>query len=272
MPMTQLTAQLYADDIEPILAQLTEGLQSRLRERLVGLYLYGSLVTGDFAPDISDIDLVVVMTQPLDAASFASLRQLHQSVVERQPEWHDRLELAYISGAALRAFRSQSSSIGIISPGEPFHIVEAGGDWLISWHALRRDGIALVGPPIQSLIETIPTRDYLQAVSEHICQYRDSVKRPRNKSALSYIVLTVARGVYTLAHGQPTSKVKAAAWAKQRYPQWAALIERALSWRANPQSDPLGIEQVRPEAEAYVCDMLSKIPTLAFSPGQRDRS
>ena len=51
---------------------------------------------------------------------------------------------------ALRTFRSQSSTIGIISPGEPFHLLEAGSDWLISWYALRKDGLALLtGPPIR---------------------------------------------------------------------------------------------------------------------------
>ena len=99
----------------------------------------------------------------------------------------------------------------------------------------------------------------MQAVAEHIRHYRESVKKTRNKQALSYIVLTVARGLYTLAHRQAPSKVKAAAWAKQRYPQWADLIERALLWRADPQSDQLTAEQIRPEVADYVNDLLSQL-------------
>lgn len=250
------------DTVRPILPRLTNGLQSILRENLVGVYLYGSLITGDYDRGISDIDLVVVLHQALDVAEFESLHRLHQSIVERRPEWHDRLELAYISAEALRTFRSQSSVIGIISPGEPFHLIEAGSDWLISWYALREDGVALTGPPIQALIDEIPRRDYLLAVREHISHYRESIKKPHKKQALSYIVLTVARGHYTLAHGRPTSKAKAAAWANGQFPQWAELIERAWSWRANPQNDSLRPEQIRPEVEAYVCDMLSRLPNL----------
>ncbi len=270
--MTQHISFTIDDTVSRILAQLTDGLRSVLREELVGVYLYGSLISGDFDPDISDIDLVVVMTTALDSIKFNALHRLHQSVVERHPDWYDRLELAYISGAGLRAFRHQTSTIGIISPGEPFHLIQAGHDWLISWYALRKDGLALVGPPIQSLIDDIPTHVYLQAVSEHICRYRDSVKKPHNKSALSYIVLTVARGAYTLSHRRATSKIKAAVWAKQLYPQWAALVESALRWRANPHCDLRTAEQIRPEVADFVNDMLSRLSLLDFSPAERDRS
>ena len=268
MPMTQKTSLAIDDTVSPILAQLTAGLQSILREKLVGIYLYGSLVTGDFDPGISDIDLVVVLKDALAAADFQSLHRLHQSIIGRQPEWRDRLELAYISVAALRSFRTRASPIGIISPGEPFHMLEAGCDWLISWYKLREDGVALLGPPIQSLIDDIPKHDYLKAVGEHIRHYRESVKKPHNKQALSYIVLTVARGLYTLAQGEAPSKARAARWAKARFPQWADLIDRAWAWRANPQSDRLTPQQIRPDVAAYVDDMLSRLSQLDCSPAE----
>ena len=150
--------------------------------------------------------------------------------------------------------------LGIISPGEPFHIVKAGADWLISWRALRKDGVALMGPPIQCLIDPITTDDFLDAVAEHIYRYRESVTKPHNKQALAYIVLTVARGVYTLHHREDASKAVAAAWAEGRFPRWVELIRGALRWRADPASDCLASEQIAPDAAAYVHDMLSQLP------------
>lgn len=246
------------DNVGAILDQLTNGLRAILRERLVGVYVYGSLITGDFDSGISDVDLVVVMTVESDEARFNALHQLHQQVVERYPDWDDRLELAYIASAALRSFRHQSSTIGIISPGEPFHLVRAGADWLISWYALREDGVALVGPPIKSLFDPISVDDYLTAVQDHIEGYRTLVNETPSKQLLSYIVLTVSRGIYTLHHERPASKKKAAAWARERYPQWSDLIERAWRWRANPRSDRLSTDQIRPEAIDFVNDMLSQ--------------
>jgi len=258
--VTQESAFTADDDVSAILALLTDGLRFKLGGRLVGIYLYGSLITGDYAPGVSDVDLVVVMTTALDADNFKALHRMHEGVVERYPDWHDRLELAYISAAALRSFRQQTSTIGIISPGEPFHLLQAGSDWLISWYALREDGRALLGPPIESLIDEISTDEYLRAVSEHIQHYRESVKKPHNKPALSYIILTVSRGLYTLSHGEPASKIKAAAWAKERLPHWAALIARALIWRLNPAADELTAEQIRPQVEAFVLDALGRLP------------
>ena len=183
---------------------------------------------------------------------------MHEQVVERHPDWDNRLELAYISRLALRTFRSQHSTIGIISPGEPFHLARAGADWLISWYPLRKDGVALAGPTIESLIDPISVDEYLRSVHEHIEGYRRLVKEAPDKQLLSYIVLTVARGAFTLTHGRPASKRKAAAWAKKRYPEWSDLIEKAWRRRANPRSDRLSTEQTRSEVTAFVNDTLSR--------------
>ena len=239
-----------------ILSQLIEGLKDILGDQLVGIYLYGSLITGDFNFKVSDIDLVVVLEDSLDDRLFASLYQLHTQVVSDFPAWDNRLELAYISRHALLNFRTQTSAIGIISPGEPFHLIQAGSDWLISWYALRETGIAQHGPPIQTLIKPMPLDAWLESVREHVCHYRESVKKPHGSPALSYIVLTVARGLYTLEHGYAVSKTEAAEWAVQAMPKWADLIRRALRYRHAPETDHITAEQLRPQVAAFVADVL----------------
>ncbi len=248
-----------------ILHQLTAGLCSTLRDNLVGVYLYGSLITGDFDASTSDLDLVVVLREPLDEARFEALQRLHANVIKGRPEWQDRLELAYISQRGLRRFRSETSTIGIISPGELFHMIQAGSDWLISWYALREDGVALLGPPIESLVDPISARDYLRAVQEHIESYRDMDTGAANAATLSYATLTVARGLFTLCHGQPTSKIKAAAWVQEIFPHWSPLIQLALAWRVDPRRDPRALDEVRPRVAAFVDEMLANLPELEDS-------
>ncbi len=243
--------------VKHILERLIGELNIVLGGDVAGIYLYGSVIDGDFDFTVSDIDLVVVLEAELDEQGFAALKQMHWRVVGDHPEWDDRLELAYLSRGALKTFREETSTIGIISPGEPFHLIQAGNDWLISWYALRENGVALQGPPIQTLIDPIPQHDWLNAVKIHICHYRESVKSAPNKPYLSYIVLTVARGIFTLEHRQSTSKIKAAEWARRNYPQWSDLIERALRWRHDPAADSLTIERIRPQIEAYLKDLLS---------------
>ena len=256
--MTDAEAGGKARPVQHIINRLIHDLSRILLDDLVGIYLYGSLISGDFDIAVSDIDLVVVLAADLDERQFQSLRSMHARVVSDHPEWHDRLELAYISRRALKTFRAETSTIGIISPGEPFHLIQAGEDWLISWYDLRQNGIALHGPPVQSLIDPISAGDWLDAVREHICAYRSTVKDAADIKALSYIVLTVARGVYTLAHRRAASKVKAAAWARRRFPRWSGLIASALKWRRGAIESAPPIQQARLEVEAYVDDMLSK--------------
>ena len=241
-----------------IIDRLIDELNQILKDDLVGIYLYGSLISGDFDIAISDIDLVVVLRAELDQRQFLQLQRMHTRVVNDHPAWLDRLELAYISRRALKIFRHTESTIGIISPGEPFHLIEAGDDWLISWYDLRRNGVALQGPSIQSLIDPIPTPDWLDAVREHVCAYRRTVRDAADIMFLSYIVLTVARGAYTLAHGQAASKVKTAAWAQHQFPQWSDLIARALNWRLGATEDAPPLEQARSEVASYVDDILSR--------------
>ncbi len=243
-----------------VLDLLIDGVSEILRDEFIGIYLYGSLVTGDFDLAISDLDLVVIMTQPLDDERFHLLNKLHQNVVNAYPAWEDRLELAYVSRHTLKSFRKQTSRIGIISPGEPFHQIIAGADWLISWYALRENGIALRGPEIETLVDPISASEYLLAVRQHIEAYPKRINTGESKPYLSYVLLTTARGLYTLQMGFPTSKIKAAAWAAATYPKWAELIHKSLLWRRDPKSDKLTTAEIQPQVEALVHYLLARIP------------
>ena len=216
-------------------------------------------VTSDFDANISDIDLVVVMTRALDDCRFQRLHQWHQQVIDSYPNWNDRLELAYITRDALKTFRHKSSRIAIMSPGEPFHQLHAGADWLISWYPLRENGVALFGPPVKALIDPITEDEYVDAVQEHIVSYRQALDSPQSKSNLSYIVLTTVRGLYTVLHRQPPSKIKAAAWATKSFPQWEMLIERALLWRKDPAIDSLTATEIQPQVQKFVIAMLDNL-------------
>ena len=263
MPISHPSAE--HPEVAPVLDLLVNGLKSALPKQLVGIYLYGSAIAGDFDPGISDIDLVAVLHEELNDKRFRDLQQLHARIIDTHPQWLDRLELAYISQAGLRDFRQRASAIGIISPGEPFHRLQAGQDWLISWHQLREDGIALHGPGIETLLDPISTDEYLAAVKQHITAYRDLRGLEPRQRNVSYVVLTVARGVYTLRHRRAASKRIAAEWAKRQFPEWSGLIDRAWSWRQYPPCDGIAEEEILARTAAYVDDMLSQVSKTEVS-------
>src|SRR2546423_15719060 len=90
-----------------ILGGLATDIRRVLGPNLIGIYLYGSLVTGDFDRTCSDIDLLAVTSSVIEAVEFKRLDQLHQDFEAQNPEWKDRLEIAYVSQDALRTYRSR---------------------------------------------------------------------------------------------------------------------------------------------------------------------
>ena len=103
--------QLTPDaEIDELLGSLLDRMRQILDRRLVGLYLYGSLVTGDFDRHSSDIDLLAVTSSDLDEQEFDRLDQLHRDFIAEHQEWDDRIEIAYLSVAALKTPSSVRTS------------------------------------------------------------------------------------------------------------------------------------------------------------------
>ncbi|MBZ0289941.1 MAG: DUF4111 domain-containing protein [Anaerolineae bacterium] len=217
--------------INSLLDIILSRMQAILGDKLIGLYLYGSLVTGDFDDTVSDIDLLAAIADDLNEREFVALQAMHDRLAQDYPERKDRLEIAYLSLHGLKTFKTQASPIGIISPGEPFHIIEAGNDWSVNWYMVREIGVTLVGPPPSDIIEPISKAEFVEVVKGHMSAWRDWIQGVDRLPAQAYAILTMCRGLYTIRNGEQMSKVRAAAWAKTQLPEWAGLIDRALQWR-----------------------------------------
>jgi len=216
--------------------RLLESLLSRIRrifhERLVGFYLYGSLTTGDFDPDSSDIDLLAVISSQITAPEFDALRAMHRDFARDNPEWEDRVDVVYLPVMSLRTFRSEKSPI-VISPGEPFHVREGETlrDWLQNWYVIRESGLALFGPPPKAIIPPITQDEFVDAVRRYATEVSERVRHERDRKSQSYAILTMCRALYVHRTGKEASKRQAALWAQQELPEWSRLIQDALAWR-----------------------------------------
>ena len=220
------------DGINALLDVLLQNIQSILRNKLVGLYLGGSLVLGDFDKTISDIDLVAALSSDVNEREFDELKKMHEGIVVQYPEWDDRIEVCYISTDALKTVKSRTSPIVNISPGEPIHRLEANKDWLMNWYLTREKSVALFGPPPKTIIEQITKEEYLQSVKHHIISWGSWVKTMRDRYAqVAYAILTLCRALYASKHGEQVSKKQAAQWAQKELPEWSNFIGQAIVWR-----------------------------------------
>lgn len=239
-------------DIDDLLSGLLSQIHRILGKKLIGLYLYGSLVTGDFDEEISDVDLLAATASDIDDQEFDQLRKMHNDFVSNHPRWDNRIEIAYLSVTALKTFKSHISKIAVISPGEPFHIKEAGKDWLINWWVMREQGIPLLGPAPTVLIEPITKAEFLQAVQDQAREWGEWIHHMRQRKSQAYAVLTMCRALYAYENGEQVSKNQAARWAAEHLPLWASLIHRALVWRHERQDKEVDHEATFPETVRFV--------------------
>ncbi len=217
--------------INELLALILASIQSILGTKLVGLYLNGSLVIGDFDPDISDIDLVAALSSDIDDREFEELQKMHIALAAQHKEWDDRIEVCYISVAALNTVRSRRSNIANISPGEPFHMRESSREWLSDWYLVREKGVALFGPSPKTIIEPISKDEFIQTIKAHARAWGEWIHDMHGRRSQAYAILTMCRALYTCKNGEQVSKKQAALWAQRELPDWSQLIQNALMWR-----------------------------------------
>ncbi len=260
MRQKQIPIHLKYPDIRDFLDLILSRMQAIVGEKLVGLYLFGSLVVGDFDYEISDIDLLAATTADVDENEFNALEKMHDELVESNRQWKNRLEIAYLSLDALKTFKTQTSQAAIISPGEPFHFKESEKHWLIDWYIVRKKGITLFGPPPAGIIEPIEQDEFIQAVREQAIEWRDYVKHAKHSRPYQgYVILTVCRAFYAVTNGEQVSKKRAALWAQKQLPEYSSLIENAIEWREKWRDENVNHEITFPETKKFVSSIIDKI-------------
>jgi predicted nucleotidyltransferase len=219
-------------EVKEFLRRLVNEQEDVLGEDFVGSYVFGSVATGDFEADISDVDTASVLRADPTPDQLTALGRLHDEILEDLPEWEDRVEVVYVSSRTLAMFRTASWPAARISPGEPFHAITVDRAWLIDWYQLREVGVALRGPSIDSLVPEITHGEYVEGVRRHLLTWRDSLDDLGSQSDQAYAILTMCRGLRTVRTGEHVSKREAARWASDMMPDHAELIRDALEWRA----------------------------------------
>lgn len=230
-------------EVNALLEQVLAGAQSILGSRFVGMYVDGSLASGDFDQD-SDIDFVVVTREAVSAEDFAALQALHDRLSALETPWAIQLEGFYVSQALLRRHNPAHGSCPNLERGwgERLKMVQPGEVWDIHRWVLRERGIVVTGPAPQTLIDPVPP-ERLRAVmgpgvASWLAYILDNPASLSRRGGQSYIVLTLCRILYTLDTGAVASKPTAARWAQQNLdPRWSGLIERAWEGRHNPDEN-----------------------------------
>jgi hypothetical protein len=222
-------------EVDATLAALLAGSRSMLGDALFGLYLFGSLTSGGFDPETSDIDFAAVTRTDIGAALQAELGMLSQRVQASSP-WAAKLEGSFLPLHAFEDFNPAGTPFPTIGMGGRFGLDRKGIERALQRHLLREHGIALAGPAPASFIapvdKTALQAETLDVLSGWWRTQHDDPVRLRRRGYQAYAVLTMCRMLYTMQTGAVASKPAAARWARPRLPgRWHGLVDRALAWR-----------------------------------------
>lgn len=213
---------------------LLAGQRDALGTNVVGLYLLGSLATGDYDPASSDIDCLAVTRERVDDGQFDALGRMHAALRGSGLPGATNIECAYIPLANLRRYRAEDAHPWLGSDGH-FAWETQNSDWIIQRHIAREQAVIVSGPDLLELIDPVSPDALRSATASLLREWWawqiDDHRNLRDDEYQAYAVLTMCRARYTLATGAIASKPAAARWLATQEPRFAMLIDRAVAWR-----------------------------------------
>jgi len=241
------------DDINLFLQIFLGDVRSVLNDYFIGMYLYGSLATGDFDANRSDIDFLVVTSEELPESLISDLKTMHTRIYESGLEWAARLEGAYIPVDTMRVYSPTGPACPLVNKNKLFNqneflVARPATNWVINRHILYTSGVVITGPPLQTIIDPIRPEELKEAV---LASLRDDWTPWAYNSDLflgtgyqPFVVLSICRTLYTLEHGTVASKLRSAEWVIANSDRkWTKIIKQAITWHdGNPPGD---IEQTQ---------------------------
>ncbi|HEY5731964.1 MAG TPA: nucleotidyltransferase domain-containing protein, partial [Anaerolineales bacterium] len=120
-------------DVNKILDILLSSAKEILGDQFVGLYLYGSLSSGDFNPKTSDIDFLFVTSDSLSEETISKLESMHKRIWKSGLKWASKLEGSYVHRNLIRHHDPDGAPCPTVNEGK-FFVDKRGSDWIIQRH------------------------------------------------------------------------------------------------------------------------------------------
>lgn len=169
------------------------------------LLVGGSLATGDYRPDVSDIDLVALTEGPLDAEARSTITAIHRSL-DATTAAGANLGCAYVANSALldAASRHPTWTHGHLV-GRPLSGITRA--------ELVRHGFAVFGRPPDAVLDRMSDDDVRRAAQAELAGYwTKAVRHPwwwLNPSIADLGLTSMARARHALATGALITKTSA---------------------------------------------------------------
>ena len=190
-----------------VVTQAASRLNGTLGGILVGVFVHGSAVLGDFDPERSDVDLLAVSADPVSSAERQAVGRELVSLT-----WPGvGLEFSLVTRAVAERPPERPPFEVHVETVEGTSVVDGSGragdrDLLIHFLVLRHRGEAILGPAPSSVFADPPREATLLAIEDDL---RWAIERDK----LGYAVLNACRALRFLKGDLISSKLDAGEWA-----------------------------------------------------------
>ena len=263
---------------ETVLLEAVDAYRAQLGDRLLAAYALGSLAHGGFSELVSDVDLGLILSDPLEPGDPDSIQRVAESQRRKGSPLHERLSVFWGTPATLAG----ECEGGRFPPLDRLDLLESGRLLAGSDEARAR----VQRPSTEELVITGAefALDHLAAVrpasgddgdglgsiraggSEAFQQIRSpELLAAQGVRQVTKLVLFPVRFLYTAATGHVGTNADAVAHYLERQespsPQ---LVEAALAWRTDPPADQATLvellrEQLVPLYAEFIDDHLDHL-------------
>lgn len=224
-------------EVNATLDEFNSKIGALLGSRFHAMYVIGSLALGDFDPNHSDIDFVVVTDTDLSEAHFRELQAMHAQFAASSSPWAAKVEAVYATRAALRRNIVSSAQFPQLERGTALFKAALEDGWVFQCHTLREYALVISGPDPRLLIDPIDPQAMRPPVAKIAGLWLEQAQHDpewlawvSQRDCQAFVILTLCRMLYSLAAGDVASKPVAARWAQTELGQpWTDLIASTLA-------------------------------------------
>jgi hypothetical protein len=264
---------------EAVLAAAAEAYRVALGDRLKAAYALGSLAHGGFSPLVSDIDLGLILSDPVRDGDGDGIQRIADAEKRKGSELHQRLSVFWGTPSTLRGeqeggrfppldrldlldngrlLAGSDARAGLPRP-HASELLVAGAEFAVEYLAGIRP--PAVGPA-QSLGSLTPAgEDAIEEIRSADLLIARGVRR------ITKLVLFPVRFLFTAATGQVgTNDDAVARYLRDRRAPGAELVAAARGWRKVPPSGDGAVELLRdqmvPLYLQYIDDHIARLGSL----------
>ena len=229
-----------------ILQKLLDGIIQLNPGLISGMYVTGSIPLNDFHPNKSDIDFIILWNELPTPDIQSQLEQLHKRIDRK---FKIKLNGCYITHGSLNVHHSPTSKSLCYQERQ---MNESAFEMApVTLYELKTTAITIMGIPAQELPVAVDISDVNKFLFENINGYWKNWIDKHSSFSIhrlllilfprlsEWVILGVARQLYTLKTGKITSKTGAGYYCLEQLPdKYHSIIRKAIKIR-NDNSDHL---------------------------------